>query len=69
MNIKVLEVLLVSIALPGFGQRLIKSYVKGILFFLLEMLINLQSGFNKLIILSFHGNTQKKKSPKANCCF
>lgn len=57
MNIKVLEVLLWSIALPGFGQLLNKNYVKGILFLLLEMLINLQSGFNKLIILSFHGNT------------
>lgn len=51
------EVLLWSIAFPGFGQILNKKYVKGILFFLLEVLINLKSTFNEAIILSFHGNT------------
>nr|WP_285850783.1 hypothetical protein [Niallia circulans] len=51
------EKLLWSIALPGFGQLLNKKYIKGIIFILLELVVNIQANFNKAIILSFHGHT------------
>ena len=51
-----LEALLWSIALPGFGQLLQKQYIKGVLFVLLEFLINSQSNFNEAILLSFVGD-------------
>lgn len=54
-----IEVLLWSIALPGFGQFLNGKIVKGIVFILLEIIINVQSRFNELILLSFHGETEK----------
>ncbi|PFN76537.1 hypothetical protein COJ85_32610 [Bacillus sp. AFS076308] len=57
MNKNAIEKLLWSIALPGFGQLLNQKYVKGILLIFLELLVNIQSNFNKAIILSFHGNT------------
>lgn len=50
-----LEALLWSIAFPGFSQLLIKEYVKGILFVVLEILINVQAHFNDIIVLSFNG--------------
>ncbi|MED3561302.1 hypothetical protein BIV60_05765 [Bacillus sp. MUM 116] len=49
------EMLFWSIALPGFGQLLNGKYLKGLLFVLLEFLINVQANFNKIIMLSFHG--------------
>ncbi|MEH7110123.1 MULTISPECIES: hypothetical protein [Bacillaceae] len=49
------ETLLWSIALPGFGQFLNKKYLKGLLFVILEFLINVKSNFNTIILLSFHG--------------
>jgi hypothetical protein len=52
---KRVEVLLWSVALPGFGQLLNRKYVKGVLFLGLEFLINLQSNFNTVILLSFKG--------------
>ncbi|QPA31518.1 hypothetical protein [Thermaerobacillus caldiproteolyticus] len=52
---KAIEQLLWSIALPGFGQFLNKKYFKGSVFILLEFLINMQSGFNEAIQLSFLG--------------
>lgn len=55
MNRNTLEKLLWSIALPGFGQLLNGKYFKGIVFLILEFLINVQSNFNKVILLSFHG--------------
>jgi hypothetical protein len=49
------EKLLWSVAFPGFGQLLNKNYVKGILFIFLEFLININSNFNQIIMLSFRG--------------
>jgi hypothetical protein len=58
-NVKAIEQLLWSIALPGFGQLLNKKYFKGTLFILLELLINVQSRFNEAIRLSFLGNNKE----------
>nr|WP_285840913.1 hypothetical protein [Cytobacillus kochii] len=44
-----------SIALPGFGQFLNKKYFKGTVLLILEFLINIQSNFNLIILMSFHG--------------
>ncbi|MDQ1913133.1 hypothetical protein RAC89_22315 [Paenibacillus sp. GD4] len=44
-----------SIALPGFGQLLNGKYLKGLLFIALEFLINVYSGLNEVIMLSFQG--------------
>jgi hypothetical protein len=49
------EVLLWSIALPGFGQILNGKYLKGVLLIGLEFLINVQSNLNQVIISSFYG--------------
>ena len=57
-----LEALLWSIALPGFGQLLQKQYIKGILFVVLEFLINVQSNFNEAIRFSFMGEVQQSIS-------
>jgi uncharacterized membrane protein len=51
------EILLWSIALPGFGQFLNQKYIKGITLLILEVLINVQSNFNEIIIFSFQGDT------------
>jgi hypothetical protein len=51
-----MEALLWSIALPGFSQLLHGKYIKGIIFILLEFIINIQSNFNEIILLSFNGN-------------
>ncbi|MFC4799620.1 hypothetical protein ACFPA1_09650 [Neobacillus sp. GCM10023253] len=53
------EKLLWSIALPGFGQLLNGKYLKGIIFISLEFLINGQSHFNELILLSFNGEIER----------
>ncbi|WP_456271757.1 hypothetical protein [Bacillus sp. AK031] len=53
-----LEAILWSIALPGFPQLLINSYIKGILFVTLEFIVNIQSNFNEAIRLSFLGETR-----------
>lgn len=52
-----LEAVMWSIALPGFAQLLTGNLVKGILFVLLEFLVNVQSNFNKGIMYSFLGET------------
>jgi hypothetical protein len=49
------EILLWNIALPGFGQLLNGKYVKGILFISMEILINVQSHMNEIIVSSFQG--------------
>lgn len=59
---KPLEVIFWSIALPGFGQLLNGKIVKGIVFIALEFIINVQSGFNGIILLSFLGETEKALS-------
>lgn len=51
-----MEKLLWSVALPGFGQLLNGKYIKGILLLFLEFLINIQSNFNEVIVLSFRGH-------------
>ncbi|MEC5425657.1 hypothetical protein QGM71_19440 [Virgibacillus sp. C22-A2] len=56
---KKLEVLLWSIALPGFGQLLNQKYIKGILLVGLEFLINVMGNFNSIIVLSFNGQIEE----------
>jgi hypothetical protein len=53
-----LEKVLWSIALPGFPQILNRKFLKGLLFISLEFLINIQSNFNEVIMLSFNGHIQ-----------
>ncbi|MGY4691660.1 hypothetical protein [Salibacterium sp. K-3] len=54
-----LEIVLWSIALPGFGHLILGKYVKGILLVLLEVIVNVFGRFNHIIVLSFHGNIQE----------
>jgi hypothetical protein len=54
-----LEKALWSVALPGFGQLLNKKYFKGILLIVLEVIINVKSNLNTVIILSFYGDIPK----------
>lgn len=56
---KRVEVVLWSIALPGFGQLLNGKYLKGILFITLEILFNVMGNFNTVILLSFHLNIRE----------
>lgn len=53
-----IERLLWSIALPGFGQFLNGKFLKGLLFIVLEILVNVQANLNAVIILSFHGDIE-----------
>lgn len=53
------EKLLWSIALPGFGQILNGKYIKGLAFILLEIIINIQSNLNEVILLSFNGEIDR----------
>jgi len=55
---RIIEKVLWSIALPGFGQLLNGKFLKGLLLIILEVLINVQSNFNKVIIYSFQGDIQ-----------
>ncbi|WP_226582318.1 hypothetical protein [Halobacillus litoralis] len=59
MKEKRLEILLWSIAFPGFGQILNNHLIKGLSFILLEVIINFYSSFNLAIIHSFHGDIMK----------
>lgn len=52
---KKLEQLFWNIALPGVAQLLNGKYIKGVLFIVLEFLINVQANFNTVILLSFQG--------------
>ncbi len=54
-----LEAVMWSIALPGFAQLLTGNLVKGIFFVILEFLVNVNSHFNKGIMYSFLGETEK----------
>jgi TM2 domain-containing membrane protein YozV len=56
---KYLEVILWSIAFPGFGQFLNKKFLKGLIFLSLEFLINSHSNLNIIIISSFNGQIDK----------
>lgn len=53
---RVAEALLWSIAFPGLGQLRNGKPVKGILLILLELLINVKSNLNVVILLSFNGD-------------
>jgi hypothetical protein len=55
VNKSIFEKLIWSIALPGFGQYLNGKYFKGTVLLILEFLINIQSNFNQIILMSFHG--------------
>lgn len=50
------EAILWNIAMPGFGQLQTGRYIKGVLFILLEFLINVKSHFNLGIMYSFQGD-------------
>src|SRR5690625_83006 len=56
---KKLEVLLWSIALPGFGQLLNRKYIKGLLLVGIEFAVNVLGNLNQVIVLSFHGQIQE----------
>jgi hypothetical protein len=56
-KVEPLEAILWSIALPGFSQLLSGSIIKGLFFVSLEFIINVNSHFNKGIMLSFLGKT------------
>ncbi|HJV46666.1 MAG TPA: hypothetical protein VJ824_13205 [Bacillota bacterium] len=50
-----------SIAFPGFGHLLLSKYLRGILLFIWEMVINLNSHLNLAIVYSFIGEFEKAK--------
>ena len=54
-----LEAILWSIALPGFAQLLNGKIIKGITFIFLEVLVNINSHFNIVILYSFQGNIRE----------
>src|SRR5690625_5300822 len=56
---KRLEVLVWSIALPGFGQLLNGRYVKAFILIVLEFLINVKGKVNVVIVHSFLGEMQE----------
>lgn len=51
-----IEKLFWSIAFPGFGQLLNGKFFKGLVLVILEILINVQSNLNQIIVHSFHGD-------------
>lgn len=53
------ERLLWSIALPGFGQLLNRRFLKGLLLIVLEFLINVRAKLNLVIVFSFQGDMAK----------
>lgn len=55
---KTTEVILWSIALPGFGQFLNGKIIKGIVFIVLEFMINIMANLNTVIVASFQGDIQ-----------
>ncbi|MCM3163541.1 hypothetical protein KDJ21_017575 [Metabacillus litoralis] len=61
-NVGKLESIMWNIALPGFSQILTGHYIKGILFILSEVIINLNSHFNLAIMFSFLGEFEKAYS-------
>ncbi len=54
-----LEAVLWNIAFPGFSQLLMGHYIKGVLFVVLEFIMNVQSHFNQAIMYSFLGEIEK----------
>ncbi|MEI5905908.1 hypothetical protein WAK64_02355 [Bacillus spongiae] len=54
-----LEAVLWGVAFPGFPQLILRQHIKGVLFVLLEIIININSSFNTAIMLSFMGETRE----------
>ncbi len=54
-----LEVLLWSVAFPGFGQIINKTYIRGALFIILEFIINVNANLNMNIVYSFQGKSEQ----------
>lgn len=54
-NVSRIEALLWSVALPGFGQLLNGKVLKGLIFVLIEFIVNVKSQFNLAIMYSFQG--------------
>ncbi|MEH7072643.1 hypothetical protein [Neobacillus drentensis] len=54
-----LEAILWSVAFPGFGQLLNGQLIKGIMFIVLEFIINVNSFFNQAIMFSFLGQIKE----------
>ncbi|MGO4886312.1 hypothetical protein ACJ2A9_01015 [Anaerobacillus sp. MEB173] len=44
-----------SVGLPGVAQLLNKKYLKGIVFIILEFMVNVNANLNQVIVLSFQG--------------
>jgi hypothetical protein len=57
-----LEAVLWNIAFPGFSQLIIGQYFKGVLFVLLEIVVNVMSRFNRAIMYSFLGEIKKAEA-------
>ncbi|CAM3628265.1 hypothetical protein [Marinicrinis lubricantis] len=55
MTSEQLERICWGVALPGFGQLLNGKYIKGLFFTVVEVIINLQSNLNEVILYSFLG--------------
>jgi hypothetical protein len=54
-----LEAIMWSVALPGFPQLLTGQFLKGALFVILEIVINVNSNFNQAIMYSFLWEIEK----------
>jgi hypothetical protein len=61
-KISKLEAVLWNIAFPGFSQLLMGQYIKGILFVVLEIMVNIMSNFNQAIMYSFLGEIKMAES-------
>ncbi len=57
-NIPPYEMLLWSVALPGFGQFLNGKYWKAVVLILLELIINMGANLNLIIMSSFQGEIE-----------
>ncbi len=57
-----LEAVLWNIAFPGFTQLLTGHYIKGVLFVVLEFVMNSNSHFNQAIMFSFLGEIEKAEA-------
>jgi hypothetical protein len=57
-----LEAVLWNIAFPGFSQLLTGHYIKGVLFVVLEFIMNVKSRFNQAIMFSFLGEIERAEA-------
>lgn len=61
-KINKLEAILWNIAFPGFSQLLMGHYIKGVLFVVLEFIMNVRGRFNQAILYSFLGEIEKAEA-------